>query len=200
MRGVDWEGVKRRLAEAQRSAAEIEHPPPEKQRTILEARARQLSRAALAPLARSETIEVITFEVGDERWAIETRFVREVAKLELLVPVPGVTEAIVGITSHRGEMLALVDLRRLYGLPSRALNDLSRVIVAGDGYPELGLLADRITEIATFPRSSVLEAPGTLSPLARTHVLGVTPDAVIVLDGAALLQDPRLFVDQSEET
>jgi hypothetical protein len=35
--------------------------------------------------------------------------------------------------------------------------------------------------------------------VGRDYLRGVTADALIVLDGDALLRDPRLFVDQAEE-
>jgi hypothetical protein len=45
----------------------------------------------------------------------------------------------------------------------------------------------------------VLEPPGSLTGAGRDWVRGVTRDALVVLDGAVLLKDRRLFIDQGEE-
>lgn len=48
----------------------------------------------------------------------------------------------------------------------------------------------RVTEVLS-PSESILES-------RREYLMGVTRDALLVLDGARLLHDSRLFVDQRE--
>ncbi|MBC7818114.1 MAG: hypothetical protein IAG10_14590 [Planctomycetaceae bacterium] len=48
-------------------------------------------------------------------------------------------------------------------------------------------------------REELLEPPGSVTGIGREYLRGVTRDALIVLDGAVLLQDARLFIDQIDE-
>jgi len=140
-----------------------------------------------------------TFALASERYGIEVRFVREIARLLDYTPVPGVGDFVVGVTNLRGEILAVVNLRRFFGLSERGVTDLSRIVVLGDTRNELGILADQVHDIAALRDDEVLEPLASPSSAGRHHVRGVTKDALIVLDGAELLRDPKLYVDQSQD-
>ena len=157
--------------------------PPER-RAILEERARSLARRQDAG-AQPFGADMLTFSLGRERFAIGSRYVFAVFPLNDLVPLPGATPPVVGLTPWRGDVLTVLDLRRLVGAPPTALDDLSRVIVIGDAHPEFGVLADTLGEIRPID-ASTLHAP----PESRgdPHVLsGLTRDAIHVIDATALL-------------
>ena len=61
---------------------------------------------------------------------------------------------------------------------------------------EFALLADKVHEVITLRTDQVLDWQGSATGVGRQFVRGVTEGALIVLDGAALLQDDRLFIDQ----
>ncbi len=158
----------------------------------LTVRARLLARRPAEP-RRGEAIDALLFLLGEERYAIETRFVREVARFRDFTVVPGAPEVLVGVTSLRGEILPVFDLRPLLGLARNRLNDLSRAIVLEEGDERIAFLADEAREIVKVPLSA-LAAPAALPEgMERALLRGVTADALIVLDGAALLRDRRLF-------
>jgi chemotaxis signal transduction protein len=72
------------------------------------------------------------------------------------------------------------------------------VLVLGTDRAELGLLADAAHEVRRVRADEVLEPPGSVAGPGREYVRGVTSEALVVLDGAVLLQDRRLFIDQDE--
>ncbi|MBI5444353.1 MAG: purine-binding chemotaxis protein CheW [Deltaproteobacteria bacterium] len=111
-----------------------------------------------------------------------------------VTPVPGTPGYFVGVTNVRGEILPLVDLRKLFGVTARGLTDLSRIAVLGLERAELGLLADAVHEVTILRKVDLLEPPGPVAGIGPDYLLGVTADALIALDGEALLADPRLFV------
>jgi purine-binding chemotaxis protein CheW len=135
--------------------------------------AEKIARLATAePEAPAGPLHV-TFQLGGRTWAVLARYVREIARLEAYTPLPGTPPHVLGVLQHRGRILPIFDLRPLHGLPTGGLTDLSRVIVMSDDRAtDLGLVADAALDVA---------------PLA-------SPGDVVVLDGAALLHDPRLFV------
>ena len=100
----------------------------------------------------------------------------------------------------RGEILALIDLRAFFGIASRGLTDLSRILVLGWERNEFGIMADQVEEVSTLRVDEVLDTPATLpGGGGRAPLLGVTADARIVLDGSALLADAALYIDQGDE-
>jgi purine-binding chemotaxis protein CheW len=156
-------------------------------RRVLEERARQLARRQVDDRAATFGVEMLTFALGRERFAIESRYVYAAFPLVDLVPLPGATPPVVGLTRWRGDVLTVADLRRLVGLTTGALDDLSRVIVVGDAAPELGILADTLADIVSIDPSQLHATPSDRRGEAHALLRGVTPDGIHVIDVLALL-------------
>jgi hypothetical protein len=75
----------------------------------------------------------------------------------------------------------------LLGAPASA--NATFAVVLGDGRAEIGIIAETLLEMRTIALDA-LGAPGRTPALLR-HVL---PDGTAVIDGAALIADPRLTV------
>ena len=123
----------------------------------------------------------------------------EIGRLSHFSPLPGAPPHLVGITNLRGEILPIFDLRAVLGLSRRALDDMSRLVVLGKHRAEFGILADATRELTALASSEVLRTPPSVSEDARRYMRGVTQDALVVLDGTALLEDRRLFCDLEDE-
>ncbi len=152
------------------------------------------------PPGPSEVLEVATFTLAHERYAIETRYIAKVVRLVDFTPVPGTPGFLGGVVNLRGEILDLIDLRAFLGIASTGLTDLSRIIVLGVERNEFGIMADAVQEVATLRVDEVFEAPASLPGSGRPYLLGVTADARVVLDGAALIRDEGLYIDQGDES
>ena len=196
---INWESVRERLGKATAATESTLRVSTERAREIMDARAQALARVQQSAPDAGEVLEVATFALADERYAIETRFVSEVTRLTDCTRVPGTPDCLLGVTNLRGEILSVIDLRKFFDLPIRELSDQSRVIVLGVERAEFGVLADAAHEVTSLRRDELLEVPGSVTGLGREYLRGVTSDALIVLDGAALLQDARLFIDQGDE-
>ncbi len=171
---------------------------PEAARAKLEARARTLARPPKEE-AHGEEVELVLFSLASETYALEARLVREVARFREFAVVPFAPEALVGVTNLRGEVMPVYDLRPLLGVPRNRLTDLARAIVLERDGDVLAVLADQALDVVRVPRSAVLP-PETLPPgTERAIVSGVTAQAVIVLDGQALLGDPRFLPKPARE-
>jgi purine-binding chemotaxis protein CheW len=170
--------------------------PAAADRAILDQRARQLARVPEQPGRDGEELELVGFELAGERYGIESRFVREVARLTRFTPVPGTPAFVLGVTNLRGEILALFDLRPLLGVVAEGVTDLGKIVVLGENRREFGLLADAASEILCVPVASLAQ---TEVGWGRAYVRGVSPNGVIVLSGEALLSDPQLTVDPGRE-
>jgi purine-binding chemotaxis protein CheW len=197
---IDWQEVRARLARATAATEQALRHTPEQARAVLDERARALARVP-APAPRADRVlTVVTFGLANERYAIETRHVREVARFTDFTPLPGAPDFLVGVLNLRGEVLAVVDLRKFFGVARQGVTDLARVLVLGGEHAAFGVLADEAHEVTALRTDEVLEPPGSVAGVGREYLRGVTADALIVLDGEVLLRDARLFIDQGEET
>jgi purine-binding chemotaxis protein CheW len=192
---VDFAALRERLANAASVGAARS---PEQARALLEQRARKLAERP-AQASGVQPLELLCFRLAGERYAIETRWVLQVLALIDLTRLPGAPPHLLGVTNLRGQVLPVFDLRVLLGISRAALSDMSRLLVLGESGAELGILADSAEEIALIAPGDVLDLAQPLVGLERACVRGVTRDAWIVLSGAALLADRRLFLEDTPD-
>ena len=196
--GIDWQQVRAPGAgphSPRRVAAPVAGAHPCRDGR---AGARLAQVPPVAPAA-AEVLEVVTFTLANERYALETCHTREVVRFSDLTPVPSAPEFLAGLINLRGEIVAVFDLRRFFGLAEQTPSDLLRAIVLGAERGEFGVLADSVGEVMTLRIDEVREAPGSVAGAAREYLRGVTAAALLVLDGAVLLRDGRLCIDQTDE-
>jgi purine-binding chemotaxis protein CheW len=195
---IDWQAIRERLARALAATEEAGRLTPERARAVLRERARALARVPAAADPGAATLEVVTFALAGEQYAIEARYVREVVRLTDCTPLPGAPPFLAGVINLRGDILAVIDLRGFLGVAGQGLSDLSRVLVLGEDRAEFGVLADAAHEVRALRADEVLPPPASVAGAGREFLRGVTGEALIVLDGGVLLRDGRLFIDQED--
>ena len=196
---IDWQEVRNRLSRSAEACEQAHRLSPERVRAILEDRARTAAEVPPQALAAGAAIEVVLFSLGDERYALETTCIREIVRLKEFAPVPGTPEFLIGVTNLRGQVLAILDLRRFFGIEPREATDHTRVMVLGHERVEFGLLADSVQEVTLLRLDEIRESPASVLGAAREYLRGVTAETLLVLDGAILLNDPRLYIDLGED-
>jgi purine-binding chemotaxis protein CheW len=192
---IDWVAIHGRLAVAEAAiSGGLQHGPDETRR-ILEARARAAARPPIR-LDDAQRLEILAFCLADESYGVETRHVREVCQLKELTGVPCTPPFVAGVMNLRGQILAIIDLRRFFELPARGLTELNRVIVLRDDENELGLLADSIDGVLPLATADLQEGLPTLSGIRERFLKGITGRMLAVLDGRRLLEDAGLKVNE----
>lgn len=188
--------LRRRILQMQLAYDDAVGFTEERRERVLKARAAALRQPALAERA-PPGVPALMFSLGEESYAIETRFVLEVSPLPAITRVPGVPEFYAGVAHHRGEVVAVVDLHVLLDLALEAVSERTRLLVLGEERPELAVMVDRVDSQVQVHLPSLQDVHG--EGASRDYVRGVTEGAVIVLDAAALLADRRLYVEHEGE-
>lgn len=154
------------------------------------------------PEATGQTMDLLVFWLGGERYGVEVTSVREIHPLERLTPVPRTPEFVVGVFSARGRILSVVDLRAFMGLPPVGLSDQTKIIVVTNtdqssetAGMEIGILADDVADVTTIFKDDIEPPLATAHVSARAeYVLGISPEMLVVLDLNVLLGDQQLIV------
>lgn len=152
-------------------------------RQILDDRARQLARPLAVALDAART-DVLFMSLGDERLAIELRYVRQIVALPEITAVPDLPPAFLGVVNLAGAILPVVDLGVLL-TERRSGIGAKRMVIVGEHRPELGLAVDDVEQIVSEDKWQ----PVGDAPLVR----GVLNGERLLIDGDWLLRDPRLF-------
>jgi purine-binding chemotaxis protein CheW len=160
---------------------------------ILRQRAQAAARVPPAP-ERVQPLQVVEFLMAYERYGLESTWVREVLALRELTPLPGTPSFVAGIVNVRGRVLPVVDLKAFFDLSRKGMPDLNRVLVVGEGDVEFGLLVDAVTGVVNV-QPEQLQAPlPTMTGVRQEYLRGLTPDRLALLDGACIVNDPRIVV------
>lgn len=196
---IDWREVERRLESARAALERGGAPSPEEARRILKARAVALASAPERAQAAGEAIEVVEFQLAYERYAFESRYVREVTPLNNLTPLPCTPAFVLGIFNVRGEILSVIDIKRFFELPEKGLTDLNKVIVLEHANMRFGVLADAVTGARLVPVAELQSSLPTLTGIREEYLKGVTPDRTVILDAERLLADRSIVVQEQVE-
>lgn len=139
-------------------------------------------------------LEVLTFSLSGEIYAVESEHVGLVMPLAQYTPLPGTPRYVLGIVNVRGRIVSVLDLRVLFDLPIGGLSDKNFLAILQGPDMEFGLLIDRVLGIKRIHRDSLQKEVANLSGIRSAFLLGVTADQWTVLDGARLLEDPDMRV------
>lgn len=96
---------------------------------------------------KANEIELLSFLLGGEAYALPVKDVREVLKMRTLTLVPNAPPYILGVTSLRGMVLPVIDLCTRIGLLPGVRDEKSRIIVVNSEDEDVGLIVDRVTGV-----------------------------------------------------
>lgn len=160
---------------------------------VLERRAAALARPPATSHEEAD-VDVVVFTVaGGKRYALEVRYVRQVVRGEGLALLPASGSELVGIIPRQGEAVPVADLAAVLDLAAPDPHRPLVIVLAGE-HPPIGLLVDDVLTATSLARA---EIRWQSTPETAAVERGVTSEGVVVLDGAALLTDPRLRVTAS---
>ncbi|MDP3977111.1 MAG: chemotaxis protein CheW [Pseudomonas sp.] len=188
-----WAQVRERLAAFERRLLDGFAMAPEQWAARLGERTRQWACAEQAEAAQDQ-LEVLTFSLSNELYAIGSEHVAQVLPLHQYTPLPGTPAYVLGIVNVRGRIVSVLDLRVLFELPIGGLAERSFLLVLHSAQMEFGLLIDRVLGVAPIRREALQSGPANLSGMRANYLLGVTSEQCTVLDGTRLLGDPSLRV------
>jgi purine-binding chemotaxis protein CheW len=164
-------------------------------RSRLKMRAVEMAKEHEQKRKISSVIEIIEFTLASESYGIESAFVREVYPLKDFTPLPGIPSFILGIINVRGQILPVVDLKKLFNLPEKGLGELNKVIILHDEQMEFGILVDSVNGMKVFYREDVLSVPSTVTGIGEEYMKGATKDRLIILSAKNLLSDKNIVVN-----
>jgi chemotaxis signal transduction protein len=171
---VDWSALFEAMSDR---AAE------DKAAEILTERARLLALPEEEPAADAGSVYVL-FTLGEEKYALSSEAVAEVAEAPEVTPVPKAPAAVAGLFHRRGGVYLALATKNLVGLEDGgAYRDA--LVLAGD-IPRVALLVDEVAATRVVPAAQIHSGD-----VGGRAVAGITEDHHIVLDADALWAEAR---------
>jgi purine-binding chemotaxis protein CheW len=120
-----------------------------------------------------ELLRWVTFRLADEAYGINVMQVQEVLRITDVAPVPGAPHFVMGIINLRGNVVTVLDMRKLLSLMPGEITDHSRIMVIESGNVTVGLLVDSVAEVVNISASQIDPAPNVGNDDSSRYIQGV---------------------------
>jgi purine-binding chemotaxis protein CheW len=136
----------------------------------------------------------VLFRLANERYGVPVEQVRSIEWTPPVTRVPHTLPFITGVTSLRGAILPVVDLRERFGFPVSHEGE-SQMMVVEVGEVTVGLLVDEVMDVIRIDEERIEPPPALAGGIEAAYLRGVVhlDDSVLVL-----LNLDRVLTDAEE--
>lgn len=120
-----------------------------------------------------DLLQWMTFALGDETYGLDVMGIKEVLRFTEIAPVPGAPHYVLGIINLRGNVVTVFDARARFGLPSREVDDNTRIVVIETQAETVGILVDAVSEVVYLRSTEIEDAPNVGNEEMTQFIRGV---------------------------
>lgn len=101
----------------------------------------------------------LTFRIGSEDYGIAIANVTEIIGIQSITEIPEMPDYIKGVINLRGKVIPVMDVRIRFKLKPRDYDERTCIIVVEIDGTSVGLVVDRVNEVADIPEDQVEPPP-----------------------------------------
>ncbi|MDR2489553.1 MAG: chemotaxis protein CheW [Desulfovibrio sp.] len=121
----------------------------------------------------AELLQLVTFSIGEEEFGVDILKVQEIIRTMEITRVPRAQAFVEGVINLRGKVIPIIDLRRRFGLDSKAHDKHTRIIVIEINNMIVGFVVDSVSEVLRIPAGTVEPPPPVVAGLESEYISGV---------------------------
>ena len=132
---------------------------------------------------RSDLLQLVTFSLGGEEYAVDILKVQEINRMKEITRVPNAASYVEGVINLRGKVMPVIDLRKKFGLDSKENDAQSRIMIIDVQGMTIGLVVDAVSEVLRIPSDIVDPTPPVASEAGTEFITGIAKleDRLIIL-------------------
>ncbi len=115
----------------------------------------------------------LTFDLEEEVFGIEIRFVKEIIGMQPVTKLPDVTDYIKGIINLRGRIIPLIDMRLKLKKPAAEYTDRTCIIVVETTEVTIGLIVDNVSEVLSVGEDNIVPPPDSRAGVQNSYISGI---------------------------
>lgn len=131
----------------------------------------------------SDGRQLVIFKIAGEEFGVNINEVKEIIRWEDVTRIPNTDSYIKGVINLRGSIVVVNDLAMKLGLPSKEVDDDTRILVVEVDGNTVGMVVDSATEVLRLDGEKVQDAPEMITS-------GIDQDYI---DGVGVLDEKRLL-------
>ena len=140
-----------------------------------------------------QEIQVASFRLGDDLFAIDIMRIKEIIRPQKLSSLPKAPPFVEGVINLRGSVIPVIDLRKRFDMPEREESLPIRLLIVAVTGQLLGLVVDDVTEVVTVPVKDIKPPPQMVGGVGAEYLIGVclARESLIMLLNIDQLLSPR---------
>lgn len=119
----------------------------------------------------------LTFFLGAEEYGMEILAVHEIIGVLPITRVPRTPPFVRGVINLRGRVITILDLRLKFDLPAADPGPTSCIIVVAAHAAHVGLLVDRVSEVADIGAGDIEPPPSLGAGVHTDYLVGIAKSA-----------------------
>ena len=147
--------------------------------------------------SQHELIQLVSFSLGAEEYAVEVLKVREIIRMTSITHVPNTPSSIEGIINLRGKVIPIVSLRNRFNMSSSENDQHTRIIVMDIAGKLMGFIVDGVSEVIRISSGEIQPPPSMVAGGSdQEFICGVIHHAEHLL---LMLQLDRMFSSDEQD-
>ena len=125
----------------------------------------------------------LTFDLDGTQYGLQITKVREIIGLMEITPLPRTPDYVRGCMNLRGQIVPVLDLRRILRMESTEDGASTCIVVVEMGDTDAGMVVDQVHEVLDLTDEQIEDRPelGTSIDLEFVHGMGKKGEKVIIL-------------------
>lgn len=127
--------------------------------------------------------QLVIFKIAGEEFGVDINEVKEIIRWEEVTQIPNTENYIKGVINLRGSIVVVNDLAMKLRLPSKEIDDDTRILVVEVDGNTVGMVVDSATEVLRLDAEKVQKAPDMITNCIDQKYI----------DGVGVLGEKRLL-------
>ncbi|WP_392537827.1 chemotaxis protein CheW [Legionella sp. 227] len=143
-----------------------------------------------------QLVQLIVFRSGNEEFCIPISDAQEIIKVVPITPIPDSPYFIRGLINVRGDIVAIIDIKSLFFLPTAVNDNPKHIIITKQNSGIFGLMVDEVVEVLRVNGADINKNPSSIINIHEKYVGGVVIDEnrlIILLNLASILAQEELI-------
>lgn len=121
-------------------------------------------------MVTANAVQQMIFGVETEEFGVDVTKVQEIIRYLKPFKVPNTPDFVSGVINFRGEVIPVLDLRRIFGLNTVRYDEFTVILVVQTGKKTFGMIVDRVLDIMNIPEANI-QPPPELGSKDKTRYL-----------------------------
>jgi purine-binding chemotaxis protein CheW len=124
---------------------------------------------------KRDKIDLVIFRILGDEFGVDVHSTREILRMEDVASVPQAPDFIEGIINVRGYAVAVLDLRKRFGVKEPENTEKTRIMIVRSRKMIVGVIVDVVIGVKSFEASAIQATPRVVTTqVDHRYISGVT--------------------------